>query len=139
MIVLDTNVLSKLLKPTPDAAVVAWLDAQLADELWTTVVTIFEVRLGLAIHPDGKRRRALTMAFELMLREDFAGQVIDLDAAAASEAGRIAGALREMGRPIEIQDVLIAGSAASRGGTFATRNVKHFADTGIPLVGPCQP
>lgn len=136
MIVLDTNVLSELIKPTPDAAVLAWLDAQLDDEVWTTAVTVFEVRFGLSVLPDGRRRRALTEAYEQVLHEDLAGRIIDLDPGAASEAARIAGALRDMGRPVEIQDVLIAGSVGSRRGTLATRNIKHFADTGIPLIDP---
>jgi predicted nucleic acid-binding protein len=136
MIVLDTNVISELTKSKPEPRVIAWLDAQPAESVWTTAITVFEVRFGLANMPVGKKRRQLTEAFELMLQEDLGGRVLVFDQPAADEAGRIAGELRTMGRPIELRDGLIAGTVAARRGILATHNTRHFADTGIACIDP---
>jgi toxin FitB len=136
VIVLDTNVLSELTKAKPDPSVVAWLNAQPIGDVWTTAVTVFEVQLGLAILPSGKRKDELTEAFTLVLQRDLNGRVLELDTGAAEIAASVAAQARAGGRPIEIRDVLIAGTVAYRQATLATRNVKHFQDTGIRLVNP---
>ena len=133
MIVLDTNVLSALMRRETDPAVVAWLDAQPSESIWTTSITVFEVRFGLEIMATGRRRRLLEDAFKTMLEEDFEGRVIPFDDAAAHAAARIAA---ERGVTIEIRDVQIAGIAAARKATIATRNVRHFQGLGPPLVDP---
>lgn len=136
MIVLDTNVLSELMKPAPEPAVVSWLDAQAPNSVWTTSITVFEIRFGLFILPDGKKRRALSQAFEDVLEMDLGGRVLDLDSPAALEAAAIASRLRKSGRPVDFRDGLIAGITGARQWTLATRNARHFEETGVALVDP---
>jgi len=136
VIVLDTNVLSALMRRETDPAVVAWLDAQPSESIWTTSITVFEVRFGLEIMATGRRRRLLEDAFKTMLEEDFEGRVIPFDDAAAHAAARIAAERRRRGVTIEIRDVQIAGIAAARKATIATRNVRHFQGLGPLLVDP---
>ena len=90
MIILDTNVLSALMRKVPEAPVVAWLDRQPTESIWITSVTLFEVRLGLALLPKGRRRGALESAFDLLLKDDLEGRVLDFDSAAAGEAAVLA-------------------------------------------------
>jgi predicted nucleic acid-binding protein len=136
MILLDTNVLSALMQEKPDPHVVAWLDLQPAESIWTTSVTVFEIRFGVEILAAGKRRRFLEDTFEQMLAEDFDGRVVPFDERAAQWAGRFAAARRRAGRTIEIRDAQIAGIAAARKATIATRNVRHFDALGPALIDP---
>lgn len=136
MILLDTNVLSALMRQEADAVVVAWLDAQPPESIWTTAITVFEIRFGLAILAKGRKRGALEEAFANALAEDFDGRVLTFDRAAADAAAAIAARQRAAGRPVEIRDVQIAGIAAARKATLATRNARHFEGTGIALVDP---
>lgn len=136
MIVLDTNVLSALMQATPEPRVVAWLDAQPTESVWTTSVTVFEIRFGLESMAQGKRQRTLRETFLLALKEDLGGRVLDFDLAAAEEAAALSARLRAQGRPVEIRDVMIAGIVASRRGTLATRNTKHFQESKLRLVNP---
>jgi predicted nucleic acid-binding protein len=136
MIILDTNVLSGLMRSTPDPPVVRWLDEQPAPSLWTTSVTLFEVRHGLLSLPAGRRRTQLQDAFEQLLRHDLEGRVLDFDAEASAAAAEIAARNRASGRPVDVRDVLIAGIARSRRAALATRNARHFEGTGVELVDP---
>ena len=138
MIVLDTNVISALMQSTPDPTVVDWLDAQPAESVWTTSVCVFEVLYGLETMTTGKRR-ALQEAFEQTLQQDMEGRILDFDVAAARQAATISAKLHAAGRPVEIRDVQIAGIVAARHGTLATRNTRHFIDSGLPLVNPWEP
>ncbi|HVT15963.1 MAG TPA: type II toxin-antitoxin system VapC family toxin [Thermoanaerobaculia bacterium] len=136
MILLDTNVVSALMRRDPDPIVVGWLDGLPAESVWTTSITVFEVRLGLELLAAGRRRRVLEDAFAKALEEDFENRVLSFDAAAAQVAGRIAAQQRRSGRPVEIRDVQIAGIAAARKATLATRNLRHFDRLGLKLVDP---
>lgn len=136
MILLDTNVISALMQRQPDPMVVAWLDAQPPESIWTTSITVFEIRFGLEILASGRRRRLLEEAFRLALEEDFEGRVVSFDEAAAQAAGRIAAERRRLGRPIEIRDVQIAGIAVARKAAIATRNSRHFEGLGPDLLNP---
>lgn len=136
MILLDTNVLSALMRREADPGVVAWLDALPPESIWTTSVTVFEIRLGLEILADGRRKKTLEDAFARALEEDFDGRVLPFDQTAAEAAAIIAARQREAGRPIEIRDVQIAGITAARKATLATRNTRHFEGTGITLIDP---
>jgi hypothetical protein len=136
MIVLDTTVLSALMREVPDAPVVAWLDRQPAESVWITSITLFESRLGLALLPGGRRRRTLEAAFDRLLEEDLENRVLDFDAAAATEAATLAAARQRSGRPVDVRDTQIAGIALARRATLATRNVRHFADLRLPVVDP---
>lgn len=138
MIILDTNVLSAAMQHVADPAVVAWLDGLASESVWTTSITVFEVRFGLESMPDGRRRRRLEEMFAGALREDLEDRVLAFDLAAAEAAGAIAARLRRTGRMIEIRDVQIGGIVLARKGTLATRNTRHFEGAGIPLVNPWQ-
>jgi predicted nucleic acid-binding protein len=136
MIILDTNVLSTLMRAAPDPPVVAWLDRQPAESVWITSITVFEVRLGLALLPRGHRRLALEGAFESLLEEDLENRVLDFDLAAASSAAALAAERQRAGRPVDFRDTQIAGIAVARRATLATRNARHFAGLKIPVVDP---
>lgn len=136
MILLDTNVLSALMRREADPIVIAWLDAQPPESVWTTAITIFEIRFGLEILVKGPRRKALEDAFSRALNEDFNDRVLPFDDAAARASAVIAARQREAGRPVEIRDVEIAGIAAARRATLATRNTRHFDGAGIALIDP---
>ncbi len=138
MILLDTNVLSALMRSEPEQRVVRWLDTQPPESVWTTAITVFEVRLGLEVLAAGRRRRQLEKAFAKALDEDFESRVVSLDRTAAEAAGRLAAERRRAGRPIEIRDVQIAGIATARKATLATRNLRHFEGLGLDLVDPCS-
>ncbi len=136
MIILDTNVLSALMRTVPEAPVVAWLDRQPADSVWITSITLFEARFGLALLPTGQRRRLLEEAFARLLKEDLKNRVLDFDSAAAVEAASLAAARQKAGRPVDLRDTQIAGVALARRASLATRNTRHFADLTIPLMDP---
>jgi hypothetical protein len=136
VILLDTNVVSALMRRDHDPVVVAWLDGQPAESIWTTAVTVFEVRMGLALLAAGRRRRLLEEAFDEVLRSDLENRVQPFDAAAATAAAGIAAAQRRSGATVEIRDVQIAGIAAARKATLATRNIRHFEGIGRNLVDP---
>jgi len=114
----------------------AWLDAQPPESIWTTAITVFEIRFGLEILAKGRKRKALEEAFANALDEDFDGRVLAFDQAAADAAAVIAARQREAGCPVEIRDVQIAGIAAARKATLATHNTRHFDGTGITLIDP---
>lgn len=136
MIILDTNVLSALMRSVPDAGVIAWLDDQPSESIWITSVTEFESRFGLALLPEGKRRRALETAFERLLKEDLENRVLAFDSAAATQAAWLAAQRQQAGQPVDMRDTQIAGIALSRRATIATRNVRHFGDLNVAVVNP---
>jgi len=138
MIILDTNVLSALMRKAPEAPVVAWLDRQPAESVWITSITLFESRLGLALLPKGRRRQTLEAAFSRLLEEDLENRVLDFDGAAATEAASLAAERHRAGRPVDMRDTQIAGIALARHATLATRNVRHFRDLKVPVVDPWE-
>lgn len=136
MILLDTNVLSALMRTEPDPAVVQWLDAEPAESVWTTSVTVFEIRTGLELLPTSRRRRRLESSFERLLDDDLDGRVLSFDVAAAQAAGPIVARQQRAGKPVEIRDAQIAGIAVARRARLATGNIRHFKDLGVRLVDP---
>jgi toxin FitB len=136
VIVLDTNVLSALMNPAPDAAVLSWLDGMPSEELCTTSVTVFEILAGIEELPESKRRNFLRMAFDLAMREFVQGRVFAFDAAAAHQASIVAARRKMSGRPAGYHDTVIAGILLSLPASIATRNVKHFSDIGVPVLNP---
>lgn len=139
MIILDTSVLSGLMRSTPETAVIEWLDQQPAESVWITTVTVFDARLGLALLPAGKKRRQLEAAFERVLEEDLEHRVLDFDTAAAQAAAALAAERQRKGRTVDLRDTLIAAVAVARHASIATRNVRHFSDLSIPVVDPWRP
>ena len=136
MIILDTNVLSALMRTTPEPSVVKWLDRQPAESIWITSITLFEACLGLALLPTGRRQQTLEAAFARLLKEDLENRVLDFDSAAATEAASIAAERQKAGRPVDVRDTQIAGIALARRATLATRNVRHFEDLKVPIANP---
>src|SRR4029077_6074994 len=136
MIVLDTNVLSAMMRPTPDEQVVAWLDKQARTSMWITSVTIFEIQFGLQILPVGKRRSLLTKTFEAVLTDDIGGRVAPFDTSAAEYCAELMAARHKKGRPVELRDTMIAGIVLACHATLATRNAPHFEDLSVPVVNP---
>ncbi|HVH76507.1 MAG TPA: type II toxin-antitoxin system VapC family toxin [Stellaceae bacterium] len=136
MIILDTNVLSALMRRDTEPAVVAWLDNQPPESLWTTAVTVFEIRFGIRILADGRRRRRLEDAFAEALETKLDRRILSVDRWTAEAAADMAAERRRAGRPIEVRDLLIAGITSARKATLATRNIRHFENLGIALADP---
>ncbi|AWK90154.1 type II toxin-antitoxin system VapC family toxin [Azospirillum thermophilum] len=136
MVILDTNVLSELMRPSPSAAVVRWIAGQPVAGLYITAVTQAEILYGLALLPDGTRRSDLLAAAGQMFAEDFAGRVLPFDGAAAEAFALVAAGRRRAGRPTGTFDAQIAAIARSRGGAVATRNVADFQDCDVTVIDP---
>lgn len=135
MIVLDTNVLSALMRQAPDAKVITWLDKQSRTSVWTTSVTILEIRFGLQVMASGKRRSLLLEAFETLL-DKMGHRIAPFDDDAATQAADLMASRQRKGRPVELRDTMIAGIVVARHATLATRNVVHFEDLSVPVVNP---
>ena len=138
MILVDTNVLSAMMRVLVGPAVERWFDAQPPESVWTTTITIFEIRFGLALLAPGRRRDRLYDAFDRAIDEILGGRVLPFDRSAAESAATIAARQRQVGRPVEIRDVEIAGIATARKATLATRNTRHFVNLGIVLIDRWQ-
>ena len=135
-VLLDTNVVSELLRPSPDPAVERWVAGRPAAELYFSAIGEAELRYGAALLPAGRRRDALAHAIDAILREDFEDRILPFDSDAAREYAGIASSRRSAGRRVAPADCQIAAIARSRGMAVATRNVRDFEDTGIDLVDP---
>lgn len=136
MIVLDTNILSELMRPRPVQGVLAWLDRQAADRLFTTAVSEAEIRYGLTLLPAGRRRDLLVDAATTAFGELLKGRVLPFDSDASAPYAAIAGTRRASGRPISQFDCQIAAICRARGATLATRNVDDFMGCGIDILDP---
>jgi predicted nucleic acid-binding protein len=136
MILLDTNVVSELMRPSPAPEVVRWVAAQPATSLFTTSITQAEILHGVMLLPGGRRRKALESAAEAMFEQDFGGRVLPFGSNAAHPYAVIAARRRRAGRPISHFDAQIAAIAASTGATIATRNTDDFAECDVGLVNP---
>jgi predicted nucleic acid-binding protein len=136
MIVLDTNVLSEVLRPAPEPRVVDWLKDQPRTSLFTTTVTRGEILYGIRLLPAGKRRDGFWDAAIKIFDIDFAGQVLTFDNGSADEFAWISASRRAAGRPITQFDALIAGITRSRGAELATRNVTDFEGCDIEVINP---
>ncbi len=138
MIILDTNVLSELLLPSPNPVVVDWLAEQTPASVFTTSITEAEILYGLRLLPEG-RRRELEAAILPIFREDLAGRVLSFDRDAADIYATIATARRTAGRPISQFDAQIAAITLSRGASLATRNEADFQEIGLEVINPWMP
>lgn len=136
MIVLDTNVISELLRPSPSKQVEAWLSAQDGANLFFTAVGEAELRHGVAILPAGKRRTALTHAIEAILAEDLRDRILPFDRDAARAYAAIAAKRRASGRPISQFDCQIAAIAKAHDASVATRNTTDYEGCGIRVLNP---
>ncbi len=136
MIILDTNVLSELMRPKPSSRVVTWVAKQPAAEIFTTSITEAEIFYGIELLTKGKRREGLLAAAEAVFAEDLAGRIFGFESDAARVFSKIAAHRRALGRPISQADAQIAAIAQVRGAKLATRNVADFDDCGLDVLDP---
>ena len=136
MTILDTNVLSELMRPNPSPRAVAWVAKQPATELFTTSITEAEIFYGIELLTKGKRREELLVAAEAMFAEDLAGRVFGFESDAARIFSKIAAERRALGRPISHADAQIAAIARTRSAKLATRNVEDFEHCGLDVIDP---
>ncbi|MCY4004275.1 MAG: type II toxin-antitoxin system VapC family toxin [Rhodospirillales bacterium] len=136
MVVIDTNVVSELMRPTPEPAVMAWFSRQDSGDLYLTAISEAELRAGAAILPSGHRRDRLAAEVDAVVREDFSGRVLPFDSAAARAYATIAASRRSIGRPILEADCQIAAIARARDAAVATRNGTDFQHCGIAVIDP---
>lgn len=133
---LDTNVLSELLRAAPEPMLLAWFAAQPSESLFVSAVTQAEMMLGARLLPPGKRRASLEAALGAMFSEDFAGRVLPFGSAAVSAYVDIVAVRRAAGRPVSQFDAQIAAIARHAGAKLATRNVNDFENCGVSVVNP---
>lgn len=136
MIILDTNVLSELMRPKPSTAVVGWVASQPSSSLHTTSITQAEILHGILLLPAGRRRAALEAAAVAMFAEDFADRILGFGSDAAAAYARMAADRRRAGRPISHFDAQIAAIAMTAGAAVATRNVADFGGLGLKVADP---
>lgn len=136
MIVLDTNVLSEVMRPLASESVVEWMATIPPPEVFTTALTQAEILYGLALLPEGKRKKALARASDEMFSVDFEGRILPFDAACAGEYARIGADRRRAGRPISQMDAQIAAICRAYGAQLATRNLDDFEGCGINVINP---
>lgn len=139
MILLDTNVLSELLRPSPSQMVLDWISKQPRASLFTSAIVRAEILYGIRLLPEGRRKAGLEDAALAIFKDEFAGQVLSFDVDAADAYAEIGAARRYTGKPISQFDAMIAGIARSRGAILATRNVKDFEECGIEVIDPWEP
>ena len=136
MILLDTNVVSELMRPSPAPDVLDWVNAQPSSELWLCSVVVAELLYGVARLPDGARKRHLAVAVEAMVIEDFASRTLPFDLEAAVAYAQLVAQREREGMPIAMADAQIGAICAVHGATLATRNQRDFAKLGLTLVNP---
>ena len=136
MIVLDTNVVSELMRPAPVPAVLDWVDAQPPADLAITAITAAELRAGVELLAAGRRRADVARRMDRLLTRTFAGAIVPFDADDTPHYGEIVAARQRAGRPIAALDAQIAAICRNHDAQLATRNVRDFADTGVDVIDP---
>lgn len=139
MILVDTNVISEVMKVSPSDAVINWLNVQKSSDLYLSTITIGEVEYGLRILPVGKRGLRLKERFQHFVSLAFAQRILAYDETAARTYGELMGHRKEIGRPMSIADGQIAAIAIADGLMVATRNTEDFKDCGLELINPFLP
>jgi predicted nucleic acid-binding protein len=136
MILLDTNVISDMLRPLPDQRVLAWLDAQAVETLYLSTINLAELRFGMACLDDGKRKRDLVNQLEHLLSMLFQGRILPFDEVAAAHYARLRSESRRRGAAISDSDGFIAAIASANGLVVATRDVSPFQAAGLTVINP---
>ena len=138
MVILDTNVVSALMQQAPNPMVMVWLDRQPELSVWTTSLTVFEIRNGIEMLPRSRRRASLESEFERVIDDDIQRRIVPFDTAAANAAAVLMAARQRAGCPGDMRDTMIAGIVIASHATLATHNTRHFADLSVPIVDPWQ-
>jgi len=136
MIILDTNILSEVLKPDPSERVLRWLAAQAPSDVFTTTITLAEILYGIEALPAGRRRMRLLAAVEKMFAEQFESRILPFDEDAARLFARVVTSRDAAGHPISQFDAMIAAIARSHRASVSTRNTTDFEHCGIPIINP---
>jgi toxin FitB len=136
MIVLDTNVISELMRPQTNESVLGWVDAQELEELFVTALTVGEIHYGISRLPDGKRKSDLRIAADETIDVDFGTRVLAFDKTAGEHYGHVVAQRERSGRPISMADALIASICLSYNASLATRNIADFEGVGLVLINP---
>jgi predicted nucleic acid-binding protein len=136
MLILDTNIISEMMRPVPHERAAAWIEAQPLDHLALTAVTVAELLYGLDRLPDGRRKDDLSGRLDAVLRRGFGGRVLPFDHAAAQTYGRLKGERERAGRPLVGYDAMIAAIAQTHGAGIVTRNVDDFEGCGVTIINP---
>jgi hypothetical protein len=136
VLILDTNVISEILRPEPHETVVQWFEEQPRHQLFTTAITQAEILYGITLLPTGSRRQKLLEIAEAIFEEDLSSRVLAFGAEAAGYYAQIAAARRSAGRPISQFDAMIAAIARLHDGKLVTRNVSDFDNCGIDVINP---
>ncbi|MEO1194407.1 MAG: type II toxin-antitoxin system VapC family toxin [Pseudomonadota bacterium] len=136
MIILDTNVVSEVMRDSPDPRVMLWFGQQSTGSLFITATTEAELKKGVAFLPEGRRRLSLTRAVQDMIVRDFRNRILPFDSSATDAYARISANRRLSGRPISEADCMIASIAQYRGALLATRNTADFVGCGVDLIDP---
>ena len=136
MILVDTNVISETLRQQPDPAVVRWMDAQSIETLYLSAVTVAELRYGIAVLPEGRRRQVLHSGLEQSVRPRFEGRILPFEGAAAESYAELMAAARRRGRGVSAADGYIAATAHAAGLMVATRDTSPFEAVGLAVVNP---
>jgi len=136
VIVLDTNVVSELMRPAPAPSVLDWVDVQEPSDLMITTVTAAELRAGVAVLPSGRRRSDISRRMEQLLTRTFAGAVLPFDLEATAHYADVVATRRRAGRPIPALDAQIAAICRQHDAALASRNVRDFAATGVDVIDP---
>ena len=138
MIILDTNVVSEMMKPHPDPAVTRWFSSLYPADMAFAAITLFEIRYGINLLPTSAKRRGLEEALLRIRNEGAFGRILWFGPATVDHAADIFVRRRRMGRPVEITDCLIAGHVLEHGATLATRNIRDFDGVGLSLINPWE-
>jgi toxin FitB len=138
VILLDTNVVSELMRRQPDPRVIQWLDRQPRTSIWVTSITVLEIRFGMAVMDSGKRRDSLIADFDRLLISVLEQRIAPFAAEAAQEAAALMAERQKRATPGDLRDSMIAGIALASRATLATRNTRHFEDAGFPVVNPWE-
>jgi predicted nucleic acid-binding protein len=138
MMVLDTNVVSELMRPVPEPKVLAWIDRQNSEQLYLTSTIAAELLHGVARLPTGIRKRNMAKELALFLDQDFANRVFPFDLSSAHNYSELLSMRETIGKPMAALDAQIAAVCIQHGATLVTRNQKHFQDLGLELIDPWQ-
>ncbi len=135
---LDTNCISELVRPKPEPSVLEWMEAADEATLYLSVLTVGEIRKGVAGLAQGKRRTQLETWLEVDLQARFSGRIVPIDAAIADRWGLLTAEAKRKGNPLSVIDGLLAATALHHNLTVVSRNSSDFTNTQVPVVNPWE-